>query len=454
MARYDLTRYWATHNSYEGKTRNWIPAQLDGNVRCLELDIWANDYERFGDFRLGHFKPGHAVALGTGAAQENPTTLFLADWLKVIADWSAANAGHAALTIVLDAKSDLTDNDNAGDLKDLNHKLENAFGAGLFTRDDYDAGGGWPDTGRLRNKVICVLSGNSNSRASYRYCFGEKPAIAVNAGGSVVIAYRSGAGDMRHWLGQARTRLKRVEWERKGTYAFSTYSVSEPAVAMTDDGWVVSVYRIGPAPGKAGPALLECRVGELRDDGRIDWHGPDTFARGMLPSLELAGANKLRLIHTTDSGKSLRLREGTLNRAKKRVEWKDSQATLGPSFPRDTATWKGHALRCLTNASGMILCDFDGSQMAVGYRQIAFVELQSEEDKSDLVDPLFYGASASNQAAIANARNAGFTARAWWFKDGNQASTPSPPQENFSATDHPFEPWYAPYMAAGGQTEV
>lgn len=453
MPTYDRTRYWATHNSYEGKTRRSVLSQLAGNVRCIELDIWANDYEGFGDFRLGHLKPGHAVALGMGGAQENPTTLVLADWLKMIATWSAANAGHAPLTVVLDVKSDLTGNERAGDLEDLNQKIEKAFGTTLFTRDDYDAGGGWPDTAGLRGRVICVLSGNTNTRASYRYCFGEKPAIAVNAGGRVVLAYRSGAGDMRYWVGQARDRLKRVDWERKGTYAFSSYTVSEPAVAMTDDGWIVSVYRVGPAPGKAGPALLECRVGELRDDGRIDWHDPDTFTKGMLPTLELTG-NKVRLIHTTDSGKSLRLREGTFSRTKKGIAWKDSEATQEPPFPRDTATWKGHALRCLTNANGMVLCELDGGQLPVRYRQLAFVELQSEEDRADLVDPLFYGASATSRDAIARARNLGLTARAWWFKDGNQTPTPCPPQENFAATDHPFDPWYAPYMAAGGQTEV
>ncbi len=454
MARYDLTRYWATHNSYEGKTRGSVPSQLARNVRCIEFDIWANDYERFGDFRLGHFKPGHSVALGTGAALENPTTLFLADWLKTIASWSAGNPGHAALTLVLDAKSDLTGNDQAGDLEDLNQKIENAFGAGLYTRDDFDADGGWPDTTRLRNRVICVLSGNTNTRASYRYCFGERPAIAVNADGRVALAYRSSAGDMRCWVGQARPRLKRVDWERRDTYAVSAHTVSEPSLAVTDDGWVISVYRIGPAPGRLGPALLESRVGELGDDGRIDWHDADTFARGLLPSLELTGANKLRLIHTTDSGRSLRLREGTLNRTKGKIEWKDSVPTPGPAFPCDAATWKGQTLRALTDATGIVFCDFAGSQAPVRYRQLAFVELQSDEDEAALVDPVFFGCSASDRDAIAAARNAGFTARAWWFKDRNRASPPSPPQENFAATDNPFDAWYAPYMAAGAQTEV
>jgi hypothetical protein len=230
--------------------------------------------------------------------------------------------------------------------------------------------------------------------------------------------------------------------------------VSEPAVALADDGWAVSVYRVGPAPGKPGPALLECRVGEPQDGGWIRWHGADSFSSGTLPSLEILSANKLRLIHATASGKSQRLREGTLNRAKKKVEWKDAEPTPGPAFPRDVAEWKGHELRCLANARGMMLCAFDGAQRAIGYRQVAFVELQNEEDRAEFVDPVFYGASGSNRAGIANARNSGLVARAWWFKEGDRTQPPSPPQENFAGTDFPFEPWYAPYMDAGGQTEV
>jgi hypothetical protein len=457
MPIYEQKRYWATHNSYEGKERDWLSAQLAGNVRCVELDVWDNDYEKFGDFRLGHFKPGHAVALGTGGAGENPTTLFLRDWLKIIAEWSASN-DHAVITLVLDVKSDLTDNAKAGDLEDLNEKLEKAFGKSLFTRDDRDAAGGWPESSDLRNKVVCVLSGNSNNRASYRYCFGQKPAIAVDADGRVVVAYRSGGADMRYWSGQAKLPAKglpgAIVWRHRGTYAWNSQTVSEPSLAMMADGWVVSVHRIGPAPGKTGPAVLECTVGKLGEDGWINWHGGDVIGNGMLPSLEFAGGNRVRLIHTTDTGKSLRLREGTLDPKKAKVKWGKAAAAEGEPFPRDTALWKGHDLRCFANATGLIVCAFDEAQRAVGYRQVAFVELQSEEEKADFVDPLFYGAAASNPAAIAEARTLGLVARAWWFKQGDETAPPSPPQENFAATDHPFRAFYAPYMSAGGQTEV
>ena len=290
MPAYERMRYWTTHNSYEGGPRGSIPAQLSRNVRSVELDVWDNDFERFGDYRLGHFKPGHAVALGSGAADENPKTLLLRDWLKTIAAWHQAN-DHAVLTVVLDLKSDLTDNEGAGDLEDLNARVEEAFGDSLFTRDDFDVTGAWPDTADLRNRVICVLSGNSNNRASYRFCTGERPALAMQDDGAVVVTYRSHAGDMRYWSGKARLPRGdgsgRIDWIHKGTYAWSPHTVSEPCVAAMGDGWFVSVYRIGPAPGKSSPSNLHCTIGELGDGGRVFWRDSHEVGPGVLPSLEV-----------------------------------------------------------------------------------------------------------------------------------------------------------------------
>lgn len=457
MPAYERMRYWTTHNSYEGGSRGSIPWQLDRSVRSIELDVWDNDFRRFGDYRLGHFKPGHAVALGTGAAGENPKSLLLRDWLKTIARWHEAN-DHAVLTLVLDLKSDLTDNDDAGDLEDLNARLEDAFGTSLFTRDDYDRAGRWPDSADLRNRVIVVLSGNSNNRASYRYCAGERPAIAMQEDGAVVVAYRSAAGDMRYFSGKARLPQRdapgRVDWWRKGTYAWSPLTVSEPAIAMMGDGWIVSVHRVGPAPGRTGPANLLYTAGLRAEDGRIDWRDGDEVGVGIEPTVEVVGASKVRLVHQTANGKELRAREGTLDRARGRIAWGKPSAAEGPQPRRDAVTWKGHELGVLANQAGTVLGSFDGVQRAIGYRQLMFVELQSEEDRRELLDPVFYGASASSHEAIARARQAGMVARAWWFKPDDRVAPPSPLQENFAATDHPFASWYAPYMKEGGAVEV
>lgn len=455
MPLYDQTRYWTTHNSYEGGARDSIPAQLDRKVRCIELDVWDNDYDKVGDFRVGHFKPGHAVALGT-VAPGNPNTLLLREWLLTIADWSANN-DHAVITLVLDLKSDLTDNALGGDLEDLNAELEDAFGDRLFTRDDHDAAGVWPDTAALRNRVVCVLSGNASNRSSYRYSFGTQPALAANTRGDVVLAYRSEAGDMRCWTGKARlangARPGGVVWRHKSTYAWNNlYTVSEPALAITDDAFVVSVHRVGPAPGSVSPALLECVVGAPEAGGRVSWYDADGLGSGRSPSLEVLSANRLRLVYETANGKGRRAREGTLDRKKGSVAWSPAASTGDALLVRDTAVWKGHTLQAAANARRTVLVGFDGAQRAVGYRQLAFVELQSEEADGDLLDPLFYGASAANAAAIARARARGQVARAWWFKKGDATTPPKP--ENFAATDHPFEAFYAAYVAAGGPTEA
>lgn len=453
MARYDQRRYWASHNSYSGETRGTILDQLGAKVRCLELDFWDNDYASLGDYRVGHLRPGHEVATGNG----NPDTPFLKEWLKVVAGWSKAHPGHAPITLVLDGKSDLTDNDVAGDLEDLNQTLEKIFGTRLFTRDDYDSDptGAWPDTAALRDKVICVLSGNSNTRFSYRYCNGTRPALAVNPDGAVVLAYRSTVGDMRYWSGQVKLGGKRIEWLRKGTYAFNNpNTVSEPALTMTDDGFVISVHRVGPRPGEKWPAILEYRVGELQDDGRIAWSGPGAVAKGIEPSVAMISTNKLQEVHKTWGGQGLRLCDGTLNRSKKTIEWTDPVETEDPPFPRDTADFKGHLLQCSANGQDRILAAVDGVARDVGYRQIAFVELQNDERREELVDPLFYGASAGETAKIARARHAGFTARGWWFKKEHRVEPPSPPQENHAGTDFPMEVWYDDYMKKGGQSEA
>jgi hypothetical protein len=456
MPRYDECRHWACHNSYEGDKRGWVSQQLDNKVRCIEFDIWDNDYEKVGDFRLGHLRPGHAVALGTGQPGENPRTYLLSHWLKTVAAWSATN-DHAVITIVLDVKSDITGNKEEGDLEDLNETLEKAFGSKLYTREEYDAAATreWPDASLLRNRIICVLSGNSNTRMSYRYCSGQRPAIAANPRGDVVIAYRSLVGDMRYWSGKARPRDERVEWRRRAAYAFNgLHTVSEPSLALTDDGFVVSVHRVGPKPNTPGPAFLECMVGELQEDGRITWGDPHSMGAGFEPSVALVSATRLQEIHRTASGKSLKRREGALEKTKLRVKWEqDSQATEGPQFPRDTVAWKGHQLRSLTNVQGVIFCAFDTVQRAVGYRQVAFVEMQKEETRADLRDPLFYGASAGEPQMIANARRSGLVARAWWFKEDHAAAPPGPPRENWAGTDFPLEDWYTRYMNDGGQAE-
>ena len=76
------------------------------------------------DYRIGHLKPGAEV----DHRPPNPADDKLGSWLKIVNDWSAVNPGHEPITIVLDAKDDLTDNVDA-DLEELNRRVEAAFAA-------------------------------------------------------------------------------------------------------------------------------------------------------------------------------------------------------------------------------------------------------------------------------------------------------------------------------------
>jgi hypothetical protein len=442
MARYDLTRFRATHNSYSGEARGTLPHQLGLKIRHLELDFHDNGYQEFGDYRVGHLKVGSEVALGNG----NPSTLLLRDWLGVIASWSSQHPGHAPITITLDAKDDLTDNPSGGDLEDLNGTLVDAFGTKLFTREDYDQAGAWPDVAALRDRFLCVLSGHGSTRAAYRWAFGVAPALAVNAGGDVVLAYRSSAGDLNCWIGVASAATANVSWQRKATYAIGQVGLQQPALGINDDGWIVAVHRFGPLAHSFGP-LLESVVGRLQDDGRIAWFGARTFARGTAPSLQMRG-DDVREIHTMTDGQRREQIVGRLNRRKRRVDWQSPAETQAQPFPRDVARFGAHEVRCSSNAGAAIVCSVDGGAAhPLRFHQVAFVEMQKGDDGEPAFgDALFFAADAKNKTAIAQARLRGLVARAWGFDDGDQTNPPTPPQENSPATDDPEEPWYGAYM--------
>ena len=440
MARYDLARFGTTHNSYSGGDRGSLPRQLDLGIRDLELDFHDNGFEQLKDYRVGHLKPGAEVALGNG----NPATLLLGDWLGVIASWSNAHPGHGPVTVTLDAKDDLTDNDAGGDLEDLNGILEAAFGARLFTRDDRDRDSGWRDTDQLRDRVLCVLSGAGSTRAAYRWAYGSDPAIAVNARGAAVLAYRSTVGDLSCWTGTVSRAEPRIDWRRKATFGFSGLGLRQPVIVIDDQGWVVAAYAFGPRAGFQGPSL-ESKVGRLQDDGRIVWYGSSVFAQGSAPSLSLLGDEVLE-VHTMWDGQRRQRVRGVLNRRKRKVEWQSPRATEQRPFVRDVATWEGRELGCEVDAAGVIISGFTQRLQPVRFRQLAFVEEQKGDDPRVIRDALFFAADAKDRAAVAESRNRGLVARAWGYEQGDQSSPPSLPQENMPATDTPQAAWYQAYM--------
>jgi hypothetical protein len=442
MPSFDLTRFKATHNSYSGESRGTLRSQLDRQIRFLELDIHDNGYAEVGDFRLGHLKPGSEVATGSG----NPDTVLLGDWLRAIADWADGHAGHTPISVVLDAKDDLTDGD--GDLADLNQTIAGVFGQRLFTRSEYDQAGVWPDTEKLRGRILCVLSGDGTTRAAYRWTFAATPAIAVNQGGDVVLTYVAASGDVSAWVGRLQAAGAQLTWLRKTTYGFAGAGLFQPAVALNDDGWIVAV-RSFQRPGLPGPTL-ESVVGLLQDGGRIRWHAPRTFAQGVLPTLQMLG-DEVREIHTMADGRRRQQVRGTLDRRKHRVLWQSPRVVTASPFARDSVAWRGHALRCAVDGERVLACGVDGRPPEpVRLPQLIFVEEQRGDPAAIIRDARFFAASAKDKLAITRARQRGLVTRAWGFEESDVGAAPAPPVENVPATDTPTVAWYDAYMSGPG----
>jgi hypothetical protein len=439
MATYDAIRARASHNSYSGGARGSLIDQLNANVRCIEFDFHDNDFEIIKDFRIGHLKPGAEV----DHTPPNPPDDKLDSWLAIVNAWSIANPGHEPITIVLDAKDDLTDS-NGADLEELNRRLEAMFGPRLYTRADYD--GTWPNLDDMRDKVLCVLSGNGGSRAAYRWSMGSTPSVSANASGDVVVAYRSTTGEINCWAGRATEGESAVSWLRKHTLAVSDIDLAEPAIKINDDGWAVAVYRFGPRPGPQKHGLmLASRLGHLKD-GRINWGKVQVLGDGMTPSLKIDG-DDVELIYKNADGGGRRLITGVMDRTKRSMTWKKPKDTQRALFPRDVSPWNTHTIRVEPDALGAIGCAIDGgTSVPVRFRQIVFVERQSGEDPKIFRDAPFFGAGAANRHDLEEARKAGLVCRAWGFAELNKPAMPAEDLENFPATDTPLIVWYQTYV--------
>lgn len=436
MATYDVMRARASHNSYSGGDRGSLIDQLDANVRCIEFDFHDNDFDIIKDYRIGHLKPGAEV----DHRPPNPPDDKLESWLAVVKAWSIANPGHEPITIVLDAKDDLTDNDGA-DLEELNGRIKAMFGPRLFTREDFEKHGRWPDVDDMRDKVLCVLSGNGGSRAAYRWSMGSTPAVGANGNGDVVMAYRSTTGEINCWAGRATEGETNVGWLRKHTLAVSDIDLAEPAIQINDDGWVVAVYRFGPRPEPQKHGLqIGSRLGHLKD-GRINWGKMQPLGDGKKPSLKIDG-DKVELIYQNADGADRRLMSGVIDRKKREIKWSKPKDTQRALFPRDVSPWTTHTVRVEPDAEGAIGCAIDaGTSVPIRFRQILFVERQSGEDPKIFRDAPFFGSGAANRDDLRKALAAGLVCRGWGFAELNKPPA-STDLENFPATDTPLIAWY------------
>jgi hypothetical protein len=432
MPRYDEVRFRATHNSYSGDARGTLVEQLDAGVRLVELDIHANGFAEIGDFRVGHLKPGAEVALGNG----NPDSLRLRDWLAVVARWSDDHA-HAPITIVLDSKDDLL-SPSCGSPEDLNRALEDVLGPRLWTRADHGAGGGWPDLTGLTSRVLCVVSGNGNTRASYRWAYGREPAMAIGARGDAVLVYVATSGDLHAFVGQVRPDGG-IDWQGKSAYRYSALPLSQPAVAANEEGWIVAAHRFVPPEGFTGGTRLESVVGRIGADRRVSWWNGASYGIGSRVRVAMAGTDVLEW--HLEAGVS-RQRRGAVDTRRGRVRWGAGRHAEAEAPAADTAAFDGRPYRCSVDDAGAILCGPEGALAPVRFRQVAFVEEQKGDDRGALRDALFFAADAKDRGALEAAKARGQVVRAWGVEP---ADLPCPAQS--AATDDPRAAWYRDYTA-------
>lgn len=441
---YDRSAFMATHNSYSGGTRRSIEEQLDHGVRVIELDVHLDGFAQYG-YRVGHDGPGHQVSHeGT-----NPDTNALADWLALVAGWSANHPEHAPITLLVDFKDSLEGVGSAaeGNLAALNESLEAAFGDRLYTAEAFP--GTWPLTEDLRGRVIVVLSGDQEARLDYLRDRGLDPAADMDVDGRIVELHGTEAGEIWSWTGRQSC---------DGTVRWARHARSGPgsaaAVALHDEGWVVAVSEEGDA------AACAYRVGRLDDALEIIWSTPGALplpgegaCRTPTVRFTSPGATGITEIHVDpDTGGTWTI-EGTLDTGTGELVWGDPLPSPGTPLhdKRNVLLVDGRSLSVLTGPDGPFGADtlLYATGLAAGrirYAQVAFSEQRLGDTPAFEVDGApFFAAGAGEDLgrlwALFN-RLIGRIVRLWGF---NEEAYVTPVPVSFPATDVPFTAWYEAY---------
>jgi hypothetical protein len=417
----------ATHNSYSGNlaggARGSIAHQLDTGVRFVEFDVWDKlDSGQRGYF-IGHNGPGNEVDTTGG----NPSTNVLGDWLEVVAGWSDQNHGHAPITVALDMKDDITDDNYSFALANpaaLNKTLTDVFGDKLVlagTRD-YDQNP-LPNVSQLRDKVIVVLSGNQQTRTLYRRDAGATPAVAMNSAGKVVEVHQSNTNDyLWSWTGTYGSDGS-IRWDRHTRYDTGR----TPAVAVGADGTVVEVHKSQNNSG------LYYHVGKLGADNEIAWGASVKYDTGATPAVAFDDNGDVVEVHS--SGSDLYRRVGTVSGTQ--ITWGAAVRTDQP-LDKTTATSGTRSVRISTDATILRYTTDRVASARVQYQQVAFTEYQAGDNAELRTNTVYWASVASNKTFLSQALAAGKAVRGWDF----ESYTAGDPLPGFPATNHPDATWY------------
>ncbi len=393
----------ATHDSYAES----IPAQLDAGFRLIEIDFHDDDHGKYG-YRVGHTAPGTEIFLGSGNPGSGgyrlwsiPTTdaFKLPTWLSTLSSWSQNNPGHAPITLILEPKDSLVDNNgyDAHDLSRFNQELLDAFGLdNIYTAFEQGPSNHWPSVDDLRDKFIIVMVGNEDNRHSYVRTLGKTPAVAVNDHGQAIAVYQKpNSRELWYWTGEWQTANSgnkmpagSILWLRNQRYAEGYDTDSPPTVAINNEGWIVATH-------EGANQAIEYRLGKLTSELDIDWKaGATSVEAGSNPAIRFDSldSNAVTTRYTgVDSDTTIYEQAITLH-----VERSALEPSAATSLSTDTNEWWENKNSAVSqagivevnsneNKGNLLTYTADGRTGRIRLFQLAFIEVEPSEINSDLL---------------------------------------------------------------------
>lgn len=423
---YDKAVFMATHNSAEISELG-IWQQLDIGCRFLEFDIWAKEFQKYGDYRLGHDGPDDSRLMKgrpSGHPYGNPNTALLGPWMRHIQRWRQHNLDHAPLVIMFDMKDDVSDDAKKysdGGISRLQEQMQVYFGSSLYWAK-WQRSHGWPEVSDIRGKVIVMLSGKSNARKRYYVDTGHNPAITVSSNGNVIEVHSSSdSKKLYYWTGKKDGST--VTWERHGQYDTG----SQASVAIRNDNVVVEVHK------SENKDEIYYKIGKLNSDMEMEWGPSHQYDSGINPTIKITSSGEVHEIHRSSKTGKRWTRHGVINVGSKKISWHTSaRRNDQQTHPR---TYSGGVE--IQTPGGNLRYRTSGGWLDVSYKQLFFVERQPDcsgnsENSYPLSQGVFHGVKASCNSLP---KKNGAMIRAWSY-DSSHART-GKDTGNFPASDRP-----------------
>lgn len=140
---------------------------------------------------------------------------------------------------------------------------------------------------------------------------GKRPSVGVNDHGRVVSVFQKEDDELRYRVGQVDSTNKEIDWEDPETWGVGR----RPRVAINNSNYLVTVWS-----GEDGTSALKCRAGLAGSDS-IDWGDEvDLQLEGSRPSIALTNDGFVVMVYKPDAV-NMNQRTGRLNTSSKLIEW-------------------------------------------------------------------------------------------------------------------------------------